>query len=56
MCIRDRANSLILMGVFGADSASVDILEDLIETELSKTLSGVSNKGWEPSLHKKVSN
>ena len=31
-------------------SGSVDILEDLVETELSETLSGVSHKGWSPSL------
>ena len=29
---------------------SVDILEDFIETELSETLSGVSEEGWGPSL------
>ena len=28
---------------------SVDILEDFVETELSETLSGVSNKSWGPS-------
>jgi hypothetical protein len=29
---------------------SVNILEDFVETELSETLSGVSEEGWSPSL------
>ena len=47
-----ETESLVLLGVL-TSGGLVDILEDLVETELSETLSGVSNEGWCPSLKNK---
>lgn len=44
-----ETNSLVLGDVV-TGGPSVDILEDLIESELSETLSGVTEEGWSPSL------
>ena len=44
-----ESKSLVLGDVV-TGGISVDILEDLIESELSETLSGVSEEGWSPSL------
>mmetsp|Transcript_13057 Transcript_13057/g.22034 ORF Transcript_13057/g.22034 Transcript_13057/m.22034 type:complete len:302 (+) Transcript_13057:28-933(+) len=44
-----ESDSLVLLGVLLAGDASVDILEDLVESELSESLGGVSNEGGEPS-------
>jgi len=43
-----ESESLVLGSVI-TSSISVHILEDLIESELSETLSGVSSEGWGPS-------
>jgi len=44
-----ESDGLVLGGVI-TKSTSVDILEDLVESELSESLSGVSDEGWGPSL------
>ena len=38
-----ESNGLVLLGVLLSGDTSVDILEDLIESELSESLGGVSN-------------
>ena len=45
----EETNSLVLVGLL-AEGTSVDILEHLVESELSESLEAVSNEGWEPSL------
>ena len=42
------ADDLVLGGVL-TSSRGIDILEDLIETELSEALGTVSNEGWGPA-------
>ena len=46
---KSETDSLVL-GNIVTGGPSVNILEDLIETELSESLSGISNKSWSPSL------
>jgi hypothetical protein len=48
-----EADGLVLLGLLLSNDAFEDILEDLVETELSEALSGISNEGWGPSLHDK---
>ena len=42
------ANRLVLGGV-GTGSTCVNVLEDLIEAELSEALEGVADEGWQKS-------
>jgi hypothetical protein len=44
----EEANSLVLGGL-GAESPLVDVLEHLIEAELSEALSGISDEGGVPA-------
>lgn len=46
----DSETECLVLGNVITSSSSVDILEDLVETELSETLSGVSEESWGPSL------
>ena len=45
----EETNSLVLGGLL-SKSCLVDILEHLVESELSEALKTVADKGWEPSL------
>jgi hypothetical protein len=47
--------TLVLLVGLIAESVGVDILEDLVETELAETLSRVSDQGWEPTLDETTS-
>jgi len=51
-CGGDSESKCLVLGNVVTGGSSVDILEDFVETELSETLSGVSNEGWEPSKSK----
>jgi hypothetical protein len=42
----------LVLGDVITGGISVDILEDLVESELSESLSGVSEESWGPSLFK----
>ena len=47
----EETNGLVFSGLL-TKGISVDILEHLIESELSKALQSVTNEGWGPSLNK----
>ena len=46
----DSETDSLVLGNVVTGGPSVDILEDLIESELSETLSGVTEESWSPSL------
>ena len=48
-CGGDSESNSLVLGNVVTGGRSVDILEDLIESELTETLSGVSEEGWSPS-------
>ena len=45
----EETDSLVLSGLI-TESISVDVLEHLIESELSESLETISNESWGPSL------
>ena len=49
-CGVDSKSKSLVLGNVVTGGSSVNILEDLIESELSETLSGVTEESWSPSL------